>query len=149
MSEVRATIHIDAAPEKVWEFVMDPHNFGEWVTIHRKVNRADDGPPREGMKVDQTLCLRHTNFKVKWTLTEMEQGRLARWDGKGPMGSNAKTCYVLEDGPGGGTDFHYTNEFKAPGGVLGAAASKVVVGGVPEKEANASLQRLKARLERG
>ena len=30
---------------------------------------------------------------------------------------------------------HYTNEFKAPGG-LGAAASRVLVGGLPEREAN-------------
>ena len=55
---VVADIEIDAPPEKVWQVVMDPDRFGEWVTIHRKVNSADDGPPREGMKMEQTLCLR-------------------------------------------------------------------------------------------
>lgn len=147
MTEVRTSVHIDAPPERVWDFVMDPHNFDDWVTIHRRVEKADDGPPREGMKVEQMLCLRHTNFKVKWTLTEVEHRRLARWEGKGPMGSHAETCYILEPNANGGTDFQYVNEFRAPGGLLGAAASKVVVGGVPEREANASLAKLKQALE--
>ena len=149
MSEVRTSIDIGAPPEKVWEFVMDPNNFDEWVTIHRRINHADPGPPRKGMEVEQTLCLRHKNFKVKWTLTEVKPGRLARWEGTGPMGSHASTCYRLAPVDGGGTRFDYVNEFRAPGGVLGAAASRVVVGDVPEKEANASLARLKRVLENG
>lgn len=142
------SIDIAAPPEEVWEFVMDPSNFDDWVTIHRRVEKADPGPPREGMQLVQTLCLRHTNFKVRWTLTEVEPGRLARWEGQGPMGSHAKTCYILGPGADGGTRFHYVNEFRAPGGPLGAAASRVLVGGVPEREANASLRRLKQVLER-
>jgi uncharacterized membrane protein len=47
------------------------------------------------------------------------------------------------------TRFDYENEFKAPGGILGAAASRVIVGGVPQREANRSLQRLKALIETG
>ena len=42
----------------------------------------------------------------------------------------------------------FAGEFKAPGGLLGAAASRVVVGGVPEREAKRSLEALKALLER-
>ena len=47
----------------------------------------------------------------------------------------------------GGTRFEYENEFKAPMGPLGAAASRALVGGVPEREAQASLKQLKALLE--
>jgi hypothetical protein len=53
----------------------------------------------------------------------------------------------LNELDGGRTKFEYENEFKAPGGILGAAASRVIVGGVPEREANRSLQNLKALLE--
>jgi hypothetical protein len=63
------------------------------------------------------------------------------------MHSHARTVYDLEDDGAGGTRFHYTNEFKAPGGPLGAAASRVLVGGLPEREAHKSLQALKALLE--
>jgi hypothetical protein len=48
---------------------------------------------------------------------------------------------------GDGTHFEYENEFKAPGGFLGRAASRVLVGGQPEREAQRSLQQLKALLE--
>ena len=48
---------------------------------------------------------------------------------------------------GDGTRFDYHNEFSAPGGPLGSAASGVVMGGGPQREARASLQRLKKLLE--
>ena len=147
MSEVKVQIDIAAPPEKVWEVVMDPSRFGEWVTIHRKVNSADGGPPREGAKMEQTLCLRGANFKVKWKLTEYEPDVSATWEGRGPAHSYARTAYKLSD-KDGGTHFEYENEFKAPGGFLGTAASRVLVGGVPQREANRSLARLKALLEK-
>ena len=147
MSEVKVQIDIDAPPEQVWEVVMDPHRLDEWVTIHRKIHSADGGPPHEGAKMEQTLCLRGANFKVKWHLAECNGPHHAAWEGRGPMHSNARTVYDLKDDGNGGTRFHYTNEFKAPGGPLGAAASRVLVGGLPEREANASLQKLKALLE--
>ena len=74
--------------------------------------------------MDQTLCLRHANFKVHWTLTEAERPHRATWEGKGPAGSYARTSYRLTPN-GDGTHFEYENEFKAPGGFLGAAASRV------------------------
>jgi carbon monoxide dehydrogenase subunit G len=149
MSEpVVADIVIHAPPEAVWETIMDPRRFGDWVTIHRKVNSADPGPPRKGMKMEQTLCLRGASFKVKWTLGECKDGTRAVWEGQGPMKSHARTEYVLTPDEDGGTNFHYVNEFRAPGGLLGATASRVLVGGLPEREAQKSLQQLKALLEK-
>src|SRR6185503_4963839 len=140
MSEVRAKIDIAADPETVYDVMLDPARLHEWVTIHRKVDRSDSGEPRKGFQMDQTLCLRHANFKVHWTLTEADRPHAATWEGRGPAGSYARTSYRLQDLDGGRTRFEYENEFKAPGGMLGAAASRVIVGGVPEREANRSLQ---------
>ncbi|WP_028058878.1 SRPBCC family protein [Candidatus Solirubrobacter pratensis] len=148
MSEVRARIEIDAPPETVYDLMLDPTRLHEWVTIHRKVNRVDGGSPREGYEMDQTLCLRHANFKVHWTLTEADRPHAATWEGRGPAGSYARTSYRLKPVDGGRTRFEYENEFKAPGGFLGAAASRVIVGGVPAREANRSLENLKALLEK-
>ena len=141
MSEVVTSIEIAAPPEEVWEVVMDPTRLGEWVTIHRKlVSHSDD-------KMEQVLCIHHVNFHVKWDLTTSDRPHHAEWKGKGPARSKAETEYTLT-AVDGGTRFEYRNEFKAPLGPLGAAASKALVGGVPEREANASLQKLKALVEK-
>jgi uncharacterized membrane protein len=98
--------------------------------------------------MEQTLYLRGAHFKVRWTLTEADKPDTATWEGRGPAHSYARTSYRLHPRDGGGTHFDYENEFKAPGGFLGAAASRALMGGVPEREAQRSLERLKAMLER-
>ncbi len=148
MTLVTASIDIDAPREQVFKTMLDPARLNEWVTIHRRVNDSDSGAPHEGFEMDQTLCLRGANFKVKWKLTEFEPNVRATWEGRGPAHSYARTSYRLSDADGNGTHFEYENEFKAPGGFLGKAASRVIVGGVPQREANRSLAALKKLLER-
>jgi len=142
MSEVITSITIDAPPEKVWDVIMDPHRFGEWVTIHRKLDSASDG------EMVQTLCLRGVNFHVRWELEACEVPTHAVWKGRGPARSHAETEYRLTP-VDGGTRFAYRNEFKAPLGPLGAFASRALVGGLPEREAKATLRNLKELVERG
>jgi uncharacterized protein YndB with AHSA1/START domain len=149
MSQVSASIDIDAPPEKVWEVVMDPERLGDWVTIHREVDRVSDRPLRDGSTLRQGLCIRHVNFHVKWKVEEAKPCDSAVWEGRGPARSKAHTVYRLESNGDGGTHFEYENEFKAPLGPLGSAASKALVGGVPQREANATLANLKRLLEKG
>jgi uncharacterized membrane protein len=146
---VTASINIDAPREQVYDLVLDPTRLDEWVTIHRRVNSRDAGPPHEGFEMNQTLCLRGANFKVHWTLTEAERPDKATWEGRGPAHSYARTSFALREVDRDRTRFEYENEFKAPGGFLGAAASRMLIGGVPEREARRSLERLKALLEDG
>lgn len=140
MSEVTTSIDIAAPPEAVWAVAMDAQRLDEWVTIHRRLEDFS------GDSMDQVLCIRGVSFHVKWELTDSERPHRALWKGKGPARSRAETEYTLK-AVEGGTRFEYRNEFKAPLGPLGAAASRALVGGVPEREANASLQRLKEILE--
>lgn len=147
MPRVETTVDIQAPVGEVWDALMDPHRLEEWVTIHRRLERVSESPLREGSTLEQTLCLAHTNFKVRWTVTRLDEPRLAVWEGKGPVRSKATTVYRLEAN-GRGTRFSYENEFKAPGGPLGAAAGRMLVGGISHREAERSLARLKSLLER-
>ena len=149
MTEVVTSIDIDAPPERVWALAMDPNCLSEWVTIHRRLHSHDDGPPRKGYAMEQTLHLRGVNFKVHWELVRCEYPFHAEWHGRGPARSHAETEYRLTANDGGGTHFGYRNEFRGPLGPLGAIASRALVGGLPKREADASLQRLKALVERG
>jgi carbon monoxide dehydrogenase subunit G len=149
VTAVTSSIDIDAPPERVWDVIMDPEHYGDWVTIHRKLGRVDDGPLREGFNVEQTLCLHHANFKVRWSLAEVDSPHRAVWEGKGPAGSHARIVDTLTALDGGSrTHFDYRNEYSQPGGFLGRMAGRVLVAGAAEREATRSLQRLKAFLER-
>ena len=95
------------------------------------------------------LRLRGANFKVKWDARR--QPSAAPRDVEGPRpGTLARRDRVPPDRQrDGGTRFDYRNEFKAPLGPLGAVASHALVGGLPAKEADASLRKLKALMEGG
>jgi len=148
VSTVETTIDIAAPPDAVWDVLMDAGRLGEWVTIHRRLHGTPDKPLREGSEIVQTLHLRGVNFKVHWMVEELDEPRLAVWEGRGPARSKALTRYELNDDGNGGTRFHYLNEFRPPLGPLGQAASRALVGGVSQREAQTSLQRLKALVER-
>jgi uncharacterized protein YndB with AHSA1/START domain len=147
MSTVTASIEIAATPAEVWGTVMDPRRLGDWVTIHRRLRHFDDGPPRVGYRMDQQIHLRGVSLDVHWTLIECLPCRRAVWQGRGPARSRARTEYTLSATPGGATRFDYRNEFHPPLGPVGAFASRALVGGMPEREAARTLDRLRAILE--
>jgi hypothetical protein len=126
--------------------IMDPKRLGEWVTIHRRLVDADGGAPRVGYMMSQIIHMRGVNIDVHWELVECEEGELAVWEGRGPARSRAHTEYRLT-AENGGTRFDYRNEFHPPLGPLGAIVSRALVGGMPEREALRTLNRLRAQLE--
>jgi uncharacterized protein YndB with AHSA1/START domain len=146
MSLVTASTEIAATPAQVWDVVMDPDRLEQWVTIHRRLIRADEPPVGVGYRMDQQIHVRGVNLQVHWTLVECRRPELAVWEGRGPAGSRAHTEYVLEP-QGRGARFDYRNEFHPPLGPLGAVVSRALVGGMPEREAKRTLQRLRAYLE--
>lgn len=148
MSIVHTQIRIVAPIGQVWEVVMDPRRLHEWVSIHRSLDSFSEGQPHKGSMMEQCLRLRGVTFRVKWTLVEVNPPTFAEWEGKGPAHSRARTRYELRSVDDRHTLFDYTNEFTTPGGRLGVVASRVFVGGVSEREAHTSLQRLKALVER-
>jgi uncharacterized protein YndB with AHSA1/START domain len=147
MSTVTASIEIAAPPAEVWKLVMDPARLGDWVTIHRKLRSCDEGPPRVGYRMDQQVHLRGVSLDVHWTLVDCEPGSSAVWEGRGPAHSRARTEYRLRAANGNRTHFDYRNEFRAPLGPLGALAGRALVGGMPQREATRTLDRLRALLE--
>ena len=147
MSVVHVTIEIAAPPSVVFDTVMDPTRLGDWVTIHRSVKVVSGDPFSPGAKMDQVLHMRGVSFKVHWTLVAVDAPRTAEWQGRGPAMSKALIRYRLIGEDSGPTTFEYTNEFGAPGGLLGNVASRVVVGHASEREAHDSLAKLKALIE--
>jgi uncharacterized protein YndB with AHSA1/START domain len=145
MTLVRTAIEIAAKPERVWSVLMDPRRLADWVTIHRSLGAAPARLQR-GSTFEQVLTLRGAHLHVEWTVVDLDPPRRAVWHGRGPVHSQASIVYELSE-LDGGTRFDYLNEFKTPGGPLGAVAGRVLVGGLSEREAQRSLERLKALVE--
>ena len=127
---------------------MDPASLSRWVTIHRRLLRADDGPPRRGFEMDQQIHMRGVSLDVHWRLVDCRACELAVWEGRGPARSRARTEYSLAAASDGRTRFDYRNDFRAPLGPVGALVSRALVGGMPEREARRTLEQLRACLER-
>ena len=65
------------------------------MTIHRRLLRADPGPPKVGFAMEQAIHLRGVTLDVHWELVECEPARRAVWEGRGPARSRAHTEYLL------------------------------------------------------
>lgn len=147
--EVRTSIEIDAPMQDVWDLILDPDRLSEWVTIHRSVEEHTiQGTPKKGDRMKQRLSLRGAPLKVDWELVVCDAPGHAEWHGRGPARSKAETEYTLTEAGTDRTRFAYRNVFKPPMGPLGGVAARALVGGLPRREAEASLQRLKGLLER-
>ena len=146
--KVERNITIDAAPEKVWEVLMDPDRLADWVSIHQKLKQAPNGILTEGDELTQCLRLMHKKFDVKWTVEQADRPHKAVWEGRGPVRSKAAVVYELKPDGNGGTRFRYMNEFKAPMGPLGAFFADHAFQGTSEREADRTLDALKHLLER-
>jgi carbon monoxide dehydrogenase subunit G len=143
---VRSEVEIEAPAEAVWATVMDPHRLGEWVTTHRGL--GDRTPRRlgEGSCFEQDLDVAGARFRVRWTVTELDEPTSVTWSGDGPAGSTAKVRYEL-DPREGATLFAYENSFDLPGGPLGRIAKHTVGDRVARREARRTLQNLKRLVE--
>jgi uncharacterized protein YndB with AHSA1/START domain len=145
VAQISAVIHIDAAPQEVWDAATDLDRMGRWVSIHHGFPEPPPGHLRTGSRFTQTLKVAGTKFRVEWTATEVDgPGRLS-WDGAGPSGTSAHTSYTLET-EGDGTRFTYVNEFSLPAGKIGKAAARVVARQA-KKQADVSLETLKRLVE--
>jgi len=144
--EVRTQIELDAPPERVFDVLMDPECLERWVTAHREVTEAPDGPLEVGSTFKQKLRVTGVSFKVTWEVLRLERPRRAEWEGRGPGRSRARAVYELEPA-GGGTRFTYLNQWRLPGGRLAAAAADVIGEDKARDEAERSLANLKRLLE--
>ena len=151
MTAVKASIEIAVPPDAVWDVIMDPDHFDDWVTIHRKLGHVDDGPLREGFEVEQTLCLHRANFKVKWSLARVRRPAPRGVGGQGPgrAPTPASSTPSSRSTAASARASTTSTSTRSPGGFLGRMAGRVLVAGSAEKEANRSLERLKAFLENG
>jgi uncharacterized protein YndB with AHSA1/START domain len=146
VTKLEREIHIDAAPEAVYDTLMDPDCLGKWVTIQDELLEAPAGDLKQGDELVQRCKIAGQRFKLRWKVEQAEPPHKTVWRGKGPLGSKARVTYDLAENDGG-TRFTYTNEYELPGGPAGRLAGRAIVG-ASGAEADRTLKRLKKLMER-
>jgi carbon monoxide dehydrogenase subunit G len=145
VTKLTRDIDIQASPDAVWDVLMDPDHLGDWVTIQDHLEEAPSGDLENGSILVQRCRVAGQRFSLRWKVVEADKPKRAVWEGEGPMGSRATVEYDLAQN-GGGTHFHYTNNYRLPGGFLGKIGGAAVVG-ASGHEANKTLKRLKRLVE--
>jgi carbon monoxide dehydrogenase subunit G len=146
MAKLERTIEIDAAPEDVYDVLMDPQRLGDWVTIQDKLLEAPEAPLEVGDTLVQRMKVAGKRFKVSWCVDVANRPSKASWTGNGPVGSKARATYQLDSNGDGGTRFRYTNEYDVPGGPIGRVAGRALMP-ASASEADRTLKRLKQLIE--
>jgi uncharacterized protein YndB with AHSA1/START domain len=146
VTRLEREIEIDAPRERVYAVLTDPQCLGEWVTIQEELEEAPEGDLSEGDELRQRMKVAGKRFRLSWTVVESDPPSRIVWEGHGPMGSEAKAVYELDENGSGGTRFSYMNEYRMPGGPAGRLAGRAIVK-ASGREADRTLERLKALVE--
>ena len=94
---VEQTAAVAAAPEAVWEALVDVERWPTWTRSMQRVRRLDDGPlvPGSRVRIKQPRLL-----PVVWTVTELDEGRSFSWAAEGAGVRSVATHEVRPMGAG-------------------------------------------------
>lgn len=105
------TFHVGAAPEAVFDFMVEPANLAKWQTVKTYVTPLDEGPPRQGYRVKEGTKVGPRKWDQVVEFTEFERGRVLHVTVIDGPPSNGR--WTLEP-DGDGTRVHLDAEMDAP-----------------------------------
>jgi uncharacterized protein YndB with AHSA1/START domain len=97
----RNDTHIDASPERVFEVLSDPDNYGYWVVGSKYIRDADPAFPAPGTKFHHTVGFGPVEVKDHTTVLAADPPRLLKLRAKArPMGTANVTMEIEPEGTG-------------------------------------------------
>ncbi|WP_353950475.1 SRPBCC family protein [Knoellia sp. S7-12] len=137
--ERHITVDIDAAPEQVWDVLVDVARWPDWADTVTSVTRLDDGPFTIGAKarVEQPKLP-----PTEYVVTELEPGRSFTWVATGP-GVRTTARHLLEPA-GTSTRVRLSVEQAGP---LGVVMGRLFFKGLTDRYLAAEAVGLKAHVE--
>lgn len=139
MGAVNATVSVPAAPERVFDVIVNPATYESWLTIHTKWKSELPDRFTEGAQAAEVVTMLGMPNTITWTVDELEAPAKLRISGTGMAGvETAFTLAVASDGNGGST---VTIDANFEGQMIAGALGKAV-----EKDAKENLERSLAKL---
>ncbi|MYW00869.1 SRPBCC family protein [Streptomyces sp. SID3343] len=122
MPVINEQVEVAASPEAVWAKLTDYSVFGEWMVPHVEFPEGAPAKLEAGVAYPEKMKLMGFPADIKWTVTEVEDGKSFSLDGKGPMGVNMTEIFIVEPA-GTGSILRIESEVK--GGAVQMMAGKV------------------------
>jgi uncharacterized protein YndB with AHSA1/START domain len=124
VSVVRASVVVDAPPERVWEVVADPNNLPRWDHHIESMSGVPKGGVYEGARYEAHVRLMGVRTLVKVSVLELTPGKYAKVRLDGLLDGVVETW--LEPVEGGATRLRHRVEYRFKGGPLGRLAARGV-----------------------
>ncbi len=124
MSQVRATVEIDAPPDQVWKVVSDPRNLPRWDRHIIAVTGVPDRTLRQGDEYVTDLRFMGVRGKSRARVLEVRDGEFAKIRLSGLLSAVVETR--LEPIGEGRTRLDQRIEYRFVGGPIGRIAAGAV-----------------------
>ncbi|NLV71357.1 MAG: SRPBCC family protein [Actinobacteria bacterium] len=147
MAYVKDSIFIQAPPEKVHAFAIDPRNWCRWfVGLAQIESQQGDGSP--GTTVSHTYLMAGAHFPLTTRVIEdrAEPDGSFHWkaENEGALAGRLSWDYLPKDD---GTQVEIHMEYTIPGDFPGELASRLFIERNQERAAHLTLQNLKHLIE--
>ena len=97
----RNDTHIDAPPERVFEILSDPDNYGYWVVGSKRIRDADPGFPAVGTKFHHTVGFGPVEVDDHTSVLESHPPRRLKLQAKArPLGTATVTMEIEPENGG-------------------------------------------------
>jgi carbon monoxide dehydrogenase subunit G len=113
MAKVSVSSEVAAAPDKVWQLVLDLPRFAEWNTMHDAFVGDIPSTLDAGSTYKQRVKLMGMPAEVAWRVTGLDAPNTLDLAGDGPMGVKAKNHFQVEPA-GEGSRITFEMEFAGP-----------------------------------
>jgi carbon monoxide dehydrogenase subunit G len=139
MGAVNASVTVPASQEAVWDVIVKPATYENWLTIHTKWKSEIPETFTKGAQAAEVVTMLGMANTITWTVDALEAPAQLRISGTGMAGvKTAFTLAVSPDGDGGST-VRIDAEFE--GQMIAGALGKAV-----EKDAKENLEKSLAKL---
>jgi uncharacterized membrane protein len=146
MARIERQIEIDRSPGEVFDLLTDLDRLPEWATIVIETRDVSDLPVRQGCTFRQTLRVLGREIETDWRVSELDPPRHVAYEAAAP-GGGTLTMRQSVAPHDAGSRVALAIDYELPGGWLGELLDRGVVEAQNEREADASLERLKRLLE--
>ena len=122
MPTATASIHVDASPDEVFDFVSDPWRIPEYVSLVLEILEVSDGPLGVGTKITEKAKPGPFKVTTHWEIVEYEPPHRHVWRGHQVDMEMTLTKSVTREGSGTRyeqwMDYRYMPRFRPLGWLL-------------------------------